>query len=269
MGARIGLVGLLVASLAATLPASASEDTTSLWVWHHPSAVDPALVAAEGFDQVYLWAPTGFATDPAFEAFVTDATQRGVAVLAVGGDPAWSDDPEAWKQWAREVDRSDLFAGAVLDVEPYLHDAWNTDRESLLREYFRGMRRAARQLDVPMWVAVPFWFDEIGYRNSNALDHVLRRADGIVVLAYRDHAQGVDGILDVSTEEITAGETRRKPVVIGVETGPVAPEKVTFHEEGRAAMEAELAVVRDELGGSASFSGIAIHHWGSFATMAP
>lgn len=269
MGARVRTIMAVTLMMALAAPAGATPDVTAVWIWDEPASVDVAAVAAEGFSAIYLWAPPGFSADPSFAEFVDEADGHGMTVLAVGGDPAWAADPSAWRSWAREVDKSDLFAGAVLDVEPYLHPDWTGDRASLSRTYLQGMSRAARELDSPMWVAVPFWFDEVGYRNGTLLDQVLRRADGIVVLAYRDHALGVDGILELSSEEIAEAQNRNTDVVIGVETGPVSPEKVTFHEEGRQALEAELAIVRAELAGSPSFAGVAVHHWAALQTLGP
>ncbi len=265
--ASLFIVSGVLAAHAAPAGAAAPDDNRAVWIWNDPGTVDVNAIAAEGFDQVYLWAPPGFSNDPAFAAFIDNAHSIGLDVLAVGGDPAWASDPGAWRGWAREVERSSTWDGAVLDVEPYLHPAWHTDREALLRKYLSGMRAADRQLSIPMHVAVPFWFDEIAYKSSTALNKVLKQADGIVVMAYRDHAEGVDGILDLASEEIARAEAKGRSVVIGVETGAVSPDKVTFAEEGRAVLDAELDIVRTALGGSSSFAGTAVHHWAAFVNL--
>jgi hypothetical protein len=258
---------LVIVSLMQAMPAAARGDDRAVWIWNEPGTLDVDTIAAEGFNQIYLWAPTGFSGDPAFSAFVDRAHSIGLDVFAVGGDPAWAADPGAWRTWAREVERSGAWDGAVLDVEPYLHPDWNTNRHDLLRSYFRGMRAADRQLSIPMHVAVPFWFDEIPYKRSTALAKVLKQADGIVVLAYRDHAEGVDGILQLSSEEIAAAQARGRSVVIGVETGHVSLDKVTFAEEGRSVLDAELAIVRSALASSSSFTGTSVHYWAAFSTL--
>lgn len=264
-----GLVGLLAAVvLVAGVPAAAAGEAHSVWIWSSPDSVDVDAIAAEGFNQIYLWAPDGHSNDPSFDAVIGRAHAAGLEILAVGGDPAWASAPSAWRSWAREVDGGN-WDGAVINVEPYLHPEWNSNRNGLISQYLRGMRNAQRELTVPMLPTVPFWFDTIPQRRSTLLDEVAKRADGIVVLAYRDHAEGIDGILDLTTEEIAAGEDRRIPVVITVETAPVEPPKVTFHEEGRAVLDQELSVVRAALAGSAAFAGTSIHYWDTFLALGP
>jgi hypothetical protein len=90
------------------------------------------------------------------------------------------------------------------------------------------------------------------------LEHVAERVDGIVVMAYRDRADGSDGILRHTVGEIVAGAAADKPVMIGVQTAADELDKLTFYEEGAAAM--ELDAVRQALTGAAGFGGIAVHH---------
>ncbi len=266
---RRGLALVLAVLAIAPATANAGPATRSIWVWDDPASGDVADIAAAGFNTVYLWVPTGSAGSAAHEAFVSQARSFGLEVAAVGGDPAWATDSGAWRTWAQDVERAGTFDAAVVNVEPYLHPSWNRQQTRVVRSYLRGISAANRQLSIPLHVTVPFWFDEIGYRSSSVLEETAQRSDGIVVLAYRDHAEGVDGILDISHEEIQLGAALGKPVIVGVETGPVTPEKVTFFEEGRAVLDAELQIVRDTLSNEPSFAGTAVHHWASFVGLAP
>ena len=95
------------------------------------------------------------------------------------------------------------------------------------------------------------------------------RADGIVVLAYRDVAAGPDGIIDHASTEVALAARANKPVILGVETAPAGLDKITFAEEGVAAMEGQLAQVVSAYQSVSSFDGIAIHHYGSYRTLVP
>ena len=118
-----------------------------------------------------------------------------------------------------------------------------------------------------MLAAVPFWFDEIRVKRSTLVEQVLTSTDGIVVMAYRDHAAGVDGIIDLSGTEASLAASMGRQFVIGVETGVVGLNKVTFAEEGEQVMEAELALVAAEFGATPGFGGFAIHHYSSYRTL--
>ena len=79
-----------------------------------------------------------------------------------------------------------------------------------------------------------------------------------------DRADGSDGILRHTVGEIVAGAAADKPVMIGVQTAADELDKLTFYEEGAAAMERELDAVRQALTGAAGFGGIAVHHLDSY-----
>ena len=98
--------------------------------------------------------------------------------------------------------------------------------------------------------------------------HVLIKVARIVdipsIMAYRDHAEAPDGILDH-----TAGEIEMHPVVIGVETADVSPPKITFWDEGASVMERELEEVYAAYGQHPNFRGFFVHHYGSYLDLAP
>ena len=104
-------------------------------------------------------------------------------------------------------------------------------------------------------------------KRTTLVESVLGTTDGIVVMAYRDHAAGVDGIIDLSSTEAALAASMGREFVIGVETGAVSPGKVTFAEEGEAIMERELLLVGSAFGSNPGFAGFAIHHYGSYRTL--
>ena len=269
---RLG--SLLSAALAAllvvggALPAAAAGER-AMWVWDGPVDGVIGFATTKGVTDLYLHAPPGFSSDVAFDAFLTDAHAAGLEVHAMAGDPAWAKQSGSWTAWVDEVVTHGGFDGLVFDVEPYLHGDWNTKKQNrLIRSYLAGLDQASgRAGDLPVLAAVPFWFDEIRVKRNTLVEKVLATTDGIVVMAYRDHAEGVDGIIDLSATEASLAASMGREFVIGVETGLVSPDKVTFAEEGEQFMENELAKVESAFASSPAFTGVAIHHYASYRTL--
>lgn len=260
---------LVAGAMVAGLP-SAAASPRALWVWDGP--VDQAVDVAESdaFDILFVYAPPGF--DPApYRTFVDRAGSLGIEVYAMGGDPSWATDRRAWKDWVAEVEAAAMFDGAVADVEPYLLPEWSEpgSQRKLIDKYLRRLNDAEREaVSLELIVAVPFWWDlpEFDRRGQSLVDRVVDRSDGLIVMAYRDHAAGADGIIEHAAAEVGAASADGKSVWVGVETGDVGLDKVTFAEEGRSAMASELALVEAEFAGE--MSGIAIHHFGAWVGLA-
>ena len=251
-------------------PAMASGQR-SMWVWGAPDDGVLEFSTANGVTDLYLHVPPGFSSDPNFATFLTDANALGLKVYAMAGDPSWAAQSAPWTAWVDEVVAHGGFDGLVFDVEPYLHPDWGTKKQArLIRSYLAGLDRAERaSLDLPVMTAVPFWFDEISFKRGTVLERVLASTDGIIVMAYRDHADGVDGIIDLATTEAALASSMGRDFVIGVETGFVGLDKVSFAEEGQMAMEQELSLVEAEFTSTPGFGGVAIHHYGAYSSMAP
>jgi hypothetical protein len=244
----------------------------ALWVWDGPAneVIDFAL--AEGVTDLYLHAPPGFSQDPTYLPFINTARNAGLQVHAMGGDPSWAWGGSDWGNWVDEIITFGALDGIVFDVEPHTLPDWNTKRRNrLIRSYLSALDDASRRAgSLPTLTTVPFWWDDPAFKSKKRLliEHVLDRSDGIVIMAYRDHAQGIDGIIEHSATEANMAAASGKQFIVGVETGFVGLDKVSFAEEGMAAMEAELSLVESAYAGNAAYGGIAIHHYGSYSTMA-
>lgn len=245
-----------------------------MWVWDGPIAGVIDFAQAQGVTDVYLSAPPNFTSDARYAPFVADAHARGLRVWAVAGDATWAQNSSAWVGWTSEVTDFGQFDGIVADVEPYLLTDWSNSRKRsrLISSYLKNLKAATQAAgSTEMLVAVPFWWDLAEYRTKGKtlVEQTLLVADGVVVMAYRDHADGTDGIVDHAGFEISAGSALGKRVVVGVETGAASADKVTFLEEGKAAMDAELVKVEAAFSGASSYGGIAVHHYASYSTMTP
>ena len=239
-----------------------------------PSPGLARFARAHDFSHLLINVPTAEAKAGVFASLATEAQRRNIGLLAVSGHPDWALDPAELLAWVRAVRRAQLYGGLLLDIEPYVLREWDSEpgRTQLMRGYLRALEGAVRGArGLPVWAAIPFWFDHDGYRfnGRSLLEHVLERVDGIVVMAYRDHADGSDGILRHTLNEVVAGAALGKRVVIGVQTDDDELDKLTFYEEGGGAMERELDAVVRALSGGPGFGGIAIHHFDSYRHLRP
>ncbi|MGW7680476.1 hypothetical protein ACWGID_07030 [Kribbella sp. NPDC054772] len=171
------------------------------------------------------------------------------------------------------------FDGVNVDIEPYLLPQWKEPGTTLPAQWldllasFMQLRDASGQ-QLLVGPAIPFWFDSsdcctaITWRGKTAplSDHVQDLTDYVALMDYTETASG---IISRASHEIAYGKPQS--VVIGVESkdlsGTGDPESVTFYEEGRTYMEAELDKVYAAEAGQSSFAGIAMHHYGSLLVL--
>jgi len=207
-----------------------------------------------------------------YRAFIRNATAKGIRVYALDGAPSWIEQKEELARFFRWVadyngsaSEEEKFAGVHLDIEPYLHDRFKTDREAAIAAYQALLLQAKEQaasLSLPFEVDIPFWYDNVFYHNAygrgRLADWVIAQTDRVTMMAYRDTAEA---IIDVVKHEMNIAKRYGKQVVVGVETAPTAEgDNVSFFEEGEAYMNNELAAVQAHYHRTASFAGIAVHH---------
>lgn len=229
-----------------------------------------------GVTHIYLYVDREKVAPQHYAQFIGSASELGIKVEALGGDPSWG-----WKHkrihlqsfidWVAsyntDAEEDERFSGLHLDIEPYLLPEWKTERPRVIEEWLSNLEFAqihARwrgNLDIA--VDVPFWIHEVavpGYDEYAVSTWLLKRFGTIVLMDYRDKAEGVDGILANALPIVEAASTMEKSVVIGVEIAPNdEAEKTTFFEEGSLAMEQELMITRRTLKRSSGFRGVAVH----------
>ncbi len=117
-------------------------------------------------------------------------------------------------------------------------------------------------------------------RASDALDEACTRTvrgaslaavSRVVVMDSRDSAEsmGFGGMISLAMREVAYASAAGTPVVLAVETQPVAPEYVTFREEGLAVLRRELALTATAFAAEPAFSGFAIHDEEGLAALPP
>ena len=165
------------------------------------------------------------------------------------------------------------FDGVNLDIEPHVLDAWPAQRERLLKgfielsEAFMALKRRAN-VALQIGPAIPFWLDGIaiqhGSRSRPASEFLQDIYDHVVLMDYRNRAEGPDGILSHASEELAYARQIGKPVLIGIETAPNELKKITFHHLREADLERELGTAQRALDGEPAFGGFVLHHYGSY-----
>lgn len=158
-----------------------------------------------------------------------------------------------------------LLGSGYLHTERYLLPEHRRAAQAMLQ---RVLAYNAAAPGLPMGPAIPFWYDGIPIewkgRRKPMNEHVQDVYDYVVLMDYRDHAAGGDGIVSHARDELEYGAKVGKPVVIGVETMPNAIRKVSFHHLRETDMERELADTVRAVAGAPAFGGFAIHHYAAY-----
>ena len=292
--AALALLTVTFAGHAAASPARASR---AVWIWEPETfrLLDDVEYRSKVIrffrerhvDRVYLYADEYKGRNPLrdtpelYQSLVGELRGKGIDVHALLGSYylktetyVLPENQKAARAMLRRVlhynDTSkspERFTGAHFDVEPHMLDAWKTDRVALsvlFLERLDEWMTIASKSGLEVSAAVPFWLDryEVEWRGHlcRMNEHVQATLDVVVLMDYRDKADGHDGILRHAENELAWAAAHGKKVVIGLETGDSEPTKVTFLQEGNAALSREIANVEKALAGNQAFAGFAIHH---------
>ena len=293
--AVLGSVGLW-----SHLPVSAEASVHALWIFSDevstPAARDTLVQrsAASGVTDLYLSvyrsalnsAGRRMYEDSDIADLIGKAHLHGLAVWAAYGNTDWPAigcSQSAWPlQRMAEVVAYDTanpsaqFDGVILDVEPPEPQS-EAAYQSLLTLY--QCTRAFLPGNLQFAAAIRFFWDTavafpVGGSVKPVYQHIADlNLDHIVVMGYRDFAGTAacaegDGLICLDQDEIAYADTLLKSnlILVGLETANCAPsecgpEKVTFYEEGQAALNSEAQLVATHFGGHISFGGFAIHRY--------
>lgn len=295
----VALVAVGSIGLRGARPASANAQVKALWVFSdeisQPAARDTLVQrsAAGGVTDLYVSvyrsalnsAGRRMYQDADIADLIVKAHLSGIAVWAAYGNtdwPALGCSPTAWPlQRMAEVvayntaTPSAQFDGVILDIEPPEPQS-EAAFQNLLALY--QCIRAFLPANLKLATAIRFYWDAqiafpLGGPVKKVHQHIIDLAfDRIVVMGYRDFAGTVtcaqgDGLICLDQDEIAYADSASKPglILVGVETSNCSPgcgpKKVTFFEEGQAAMDRELQTVATQFGASRGFGGVAIHRY--------
>ncbi|UOQ47654.1 DNRLRE domain-containing protein [Gracilibacillus caseinilyticus] len=175
---------------------------------------------------------------------------------------------------------NERFDGVNVDTEPYILPDFKSAYPSVQIQYLDYFEKLMQRRDTAGYnllvgAAIPRWYDSSS--SAENIDwngdtkwmsqHIQDIADYISIMDYWDVADDSPGIIPDAQSEIDYANLIGKPnsVIIGVETKDIAnsgdPETISFREEGRTYMEAELDKVYQAFNGEEAFGGIALHHY--------
>lgn len=110
---------------------------------------------------------------------------------------------EAADRWNKGAGRNGGFKGIVFDVEPYLLDEWDENKEACMKQYVDNMEKAykaARKKGLLVIVCIPNFYDRAGVEEE--LKRLVETAcDGIAVMNYNKTDEAGQIAFEVSLAE--------------------------------------------------------------------
>lgn len=146
------------------------------------------------------------------EEMITRLSKMGIDVWHVTGAPEWGID-ETGEEIRRAVSMVALynfmvpdearFVGIQLDVEPYLTDHWDEDKQEVMETWYKALYRGkilAKEYDIPVMICVPRWMDAV---NKDVSEKMLRDCcDEVAIMNYdrRDEAEGIEPEMELAAK---------------------------------------------------------------------
>jgi len=173
----------------------------------------------------------------------------------------------AENSWAQDVDW-------MLDYEPYIIEQW--DDENLqpgIIDNFLGdlqeFKNVIAPYNVNLVLDVPIFYSIFEYQNATLLHAVANIVDEILLMSYRDAFDGDDGILSFIDNSVNILVALNKPFYLALETQNIDPVKITFFEEGRAALHAMIDQLDLYFAGQDLYQGTAVHYLHPYLNLIP
>ncbi|WP_160035607.1 hypothetical protein [Paenibacillus sp. An7] len=211
-----------------------------------------------------------------YRNFISSLQKEGVAVYALDGAPDWGitdhESKDQFLDWFHnyqaDVPSREQFKGIHLDIEPYLLENWETNQEEIICQFqtlLLQLKHFTENRNTSLGIDIPFWFDEITFDNKYGQGYLsqwlIQNTDETVVMAYRNFAEGKNGIIDLSSQEVDWAEQENKKITIAVETEKTPEQHVSFYSENKHTLASEIKLVQEHYKGR--IAGIAIHSFES------
>ncbi|WP_126426988.1 hypothetical protein [Brevibacillus marinus] len=260
-------------------PAQEPKRVRGTYIWHAEHVITEAeeilqFAKAEGVNLLYarldLQQPFS-----AYRRFVREANAAGIEVHAMGGHPVWALEENAYRikrlvQWVKEYNQSaaeeERFRGVHLDIEPYVMPMWSANKESVLRQWMQNVQtfvQESKDADLQASASFAMWFDHTptpGQPDLPFNQWMIRQLDHTTLMAFRDHAEGRGGIVDMVSNEIQYADQIGKTIIVAVEMKKsLEADYVSFYEEGKGEMRRQINLAEQHLAPYAAYGGWAVH----------
>ncbi len=230
------------------------------------------------------------------QKYIGEMKTSNINVFAAAGNVEWSkpenqDIPKKIQKYVFDYNenyKDEPFAGIEFDIESYNQEGFPeasfTEKELVLLEYLdlvedltssQQTYNKDKNTNLELGFAIPYWYDNSNQniksvswndKTGPVLFHtldILNRLDksNVVVMAYRNAAQGNDGMIYLSRTEVDYAQSKAQnvDVIIGTEVNDVEPEKITFYGKTKSELSNEVRIVTDEFSPSGVYGGIAIN----------
>lgn len=258
-------------------------DNGATWIWN-PYLLDSkgdeyiAFMQHQGVKKAYVQVDAEVPNE-IYRTFFEKAQAAKIAVYALDGGRDWGENSRpvaAFMQWVEQFQQgAPLLTGIHIDVEPYLLENWNIDRQRVLTNYFDvlgTLEQFTTTQNLSFEVDMPFWFDTIQYDNPYGKglvsEWVIDLADQVTLMAYRNQAEGANGIIELVNSELAYAQDKGKKVAVGVETlqsyeGP----NISFYGMSKDALKSETDQVTATYRQNSAYGGIAVHYLDTWMEM--
>lgn len=240
-----------------------------------------SLAKMKGVTSIYLQVDRDI-DSAIYEGFIRKTKSEGIQVEALEGRPEWAykskqEDIQKFIAWVKAYNSSvgpeASFSGLHFDIEPYALSEWTKDNKTILESWMDNMRLIEKETKgsgLNIAIDVPFWLNTIHVpgKDYSMSAWMLEKFDCLVIMNYRNHALGSNGIVENAQAMLREASTLKKKVVVAVETlkskeGP----RVSFYSMNSEVMEKELQSAHNQLAHYASYAGFAIHDFKSWQDM--
>lgn len=220
----------------------------------------------------------------ALESLIRIANEKGISVDAEAGWRDWAEASQKYKafvivDYVKEYNAthpSYKLRGFQYDVEPYLLSTYEKNKGPILTRFVQLIDETAIRLgssDLRFGVVIPHFYDDaqawtpaVTYngKTQHTFNHLLnildqRKGSSIILMSYRNFAEGNNGSIQISDVEVrqAVGSTK---VIVGQETGNVDPAYVTFYGLSKANYLAQIEIIKNTFKSNAGFGGVAVHY---------
>jgi len=214
--------------------------------------------------------------------FIRSAKKKQIRVEALAGRPDWAfksnqDQIKTFISWTLQYNASvgleERFDGLHFDIEPYLLAEWETKNKKILEEWIHNLRfmeQETRGSGLKITLDVPYWLHNVKVPDTeySFSAWLLEKFDCLVIMDYRNHALGKNGIVDNAHAMLREASALNKQAIVAVETAKSSEgDRVSFYSKSVDFMEQELQTAHQELSQYTSYAGMAIHDYKSWTAM--
>lgn len=255
-----------------------ADQPKTTWLWHTSQIIDKSDAIIEFMDKkkvstLYLQVNADI-PDEMYQQFIRQARERKIEVHALDGAPHWATDQKSVQNFFRWIEKyqsvsepAEQFSGIHLDIEPYILPAWGSDLQNTVESYQQTIRLAAGEsalLGLHFGIDIPFWFDKTFYVNTMGegvlSEWLIDQSDSINVMAYRNKANGRNGMISLAQSEMDYASAAGKSARVAIETSKSSEgDYLSFFGKNNSYMEKQLKEVERAFGHSEAFNGIAVH----------